>query len=393
MVHSIWSSARGTAGCMPGIMPAARIPGWPVAARDQFISSAALVDLTGDDLPDVVAGSKDGFLYAWNGRGQLLPGFPVSLGALCLLISVDRRPFEGRRGWPRRRGHRCEQRHPCAAGRRPVGPDRLAEVPSGRPKQRLGGGGAMSGSSPQPPEIQGSVRASDRDRMAPPLVEGPGGRSRTMLRLVLSAILAVVIAWFMLKEAIEPHWTIRLGDLVRPGPPPVTMALGSGLAVRAYPDTRPHVGKITPLQKGLVLVQDGRGADRGGLRLRNTDRSAGRAFLRVAARRRSPCHPTTGRLSNASTSTRKTPGRNRSAGSTARSSRWAALSSPIRCRRSRHPGCLRRFHRSARQRPDLAYLANEQGARAFTLYSDSSGAQPLLRRRARHAGSMGADDR
>ena len=57
------------------------LPGWPVAAGDQFISSAALVDLTGDDLPDVVAGSKDGFLYAWNGRGEPLPGFPVSLGA------------------------------------------------------------------------------------------------------------------------------------------------------------------------------------------------------------------------------------------------------------------------------------------------------------------------
>ena len=65
------------------------------------------------------------------------------------------------------------------------------------------------------------------------------------------------MAWFLLKEAIEPHWVIRLGDLVRPGPPPVTLALDSGLVLRAYPDTRPHVGKITPLQKGLVLVQDG----------------------------------------------------------------------------------------------------------------------------------------
>ena len=55
-------------------------PGWPRPAQDQFISSAALADLDGDSLPDVVAGSKDHLLYAWNGLGVPLPGFPVDLG-------------------------------------------------------------------------------------------------------------------------------------------------------------------------------------------------------------------------------------------------------------------------------------------------------------------------
>ena len=50
-------------------------------AGDQFISSAALVDLDADGLPDVVAGSKDHKLYGWNGRGEPLPGFPFDLGA------------------------------------------------------------------------------------------------------------------------------------------------------------------------------------------------------------------------------------------------------------------------------------------------------------------------
>jgi hypothetical protein len=57
------------------------LPGWPAQAGDQFISSAALADLDGDGLPDVIAGSKDHRLYAWNGRAQPISGFPIDLGA------------------------------------------------------------------------------------------------------------------------------------------------------------------------------------------------------------------------------------------------------------------------------------------------------------------------
>ena len=69
--------------------------------------------------------------------------------------------------------------------------------------------------------------------------------------------LAVFAVWFVLKEAIEPHWSVRLAALVNPGPPPLTADLGDGLALRLYPDARPHIGKIARIQKGLVLTLDG----------------------------------------------------------------------------------------------------------------------------------------
>ena len=49
--------------------------------QDQIISSAALVDLDGDDRLDIVVGSKDGFLYGWTLEGRALAGFPRDLGA------------------------------------------------------------------------------------------------------------------------------------------------------------------------------------------------------------------------------------------------------------------------------------------------------------------------
>ena len=144
-----------------------------------------------------------------------------------------------------------------------------------------------------------------------------------ILWCILGAILAVAMAWFLLKEVIEPHWTIRLGDLVSPGPLPVTMALGNGLVLHAYSDTRPHVGKITPLQKGLVLVQDGQELIEEGYGFGTPIVVlGGRSYLsQHAGVSASPDGP---RSSNGSGSTSRIPGRNRSAGSTARSSRWAA---------------------------------------------------------------------
>lgn len=84
--------------------------------------------------------------------------------------------------------------------------------------------------------------------------QGIAARALLAAGVSLGALLAI---WFGLKEVIEPHWVIRLGDVVRPGPPPARLDLGNGLAVQLYADTRPHVGKITPVQKGLVLVKDG----------------------------------------------------------------------------------------------------------------------------------------
>jgi hypothetical protein len=44
-----------------------------------FSGSPALADLNGDGDLDVVAGSLDQHVYAWDGRGRSLPGFPVKL--------------------------------------------------------------------------------------------------------------------------------------------------------------------------------------------------------------------------------------------------------------------------------------------------------------------------
>jgi hypothetical protein len=57
------------------------LPGWPIRVGDQIISSAALVDIDGDDKLDIIVGSKDHHLYAWNMLGNPLSGFPVDLGA------------------------------------------------------------------------------------------------------------------------------------------------------------------------------------------------------------------------------------------------------------------------------------------------------------------------
>jgi hypothetical protein len=63
--------------------------------------------------------------------------------------------------------------------------------------------------------------------------------------------------WFVLKEAIEPHWTVRARAALFPSPPPASLPIGDGLELRLYEDARPHVGKIARIQKGLVLALDG----------------------------------------------------------------------------------------------------------------------------------------
>src|SRR5439155_10033615 len=46
-----------------------------------FIGSPALADLDGDGRLDVVAGSLDQHVYAWDGAGNPLPGFPAKLAS------------------------------------------------------------------------------------------------------------------------------------------------------------------------------------------------------------------------------------------------------------------------------------------------------------------------
>lgn len=47
------------------------VPGFPVTAGDTVIASPALGDVDGDGLPEVVVGSADHRVYAWNGDGSL----------------------------------------------------------------------------------------------------------------------------------------------------------------------------------------------------------------------------------------------------------------------------------------------------------------------------------
>ena len=177
----------------------------------------------------------------------------------------------------------------------------------------------------------------------------------------------------MLKEVIEPHWTIRLGDLVSPGPLPVTMALGNGLAVRVYADTRPHVGKITPLQKGTVLVQDGRELIEEGYGFGTPIVvQGGRSYLSqhadVAASPDGREIVKRFRIDVEDTWTQPFRRKYRAV---------EPLGSIVFTYTVAAPGILdvAADFTGLRATPDLVYLANEQGARAFTLYSDSSGVQ------------------
>jgi hypothetical protein len=48
------------------------LPGWPINLSGYVFSSPALADLNGDNIPEVIAGSEDGKLYAWRGDGTQL---------------------------------------------------------------------------------------------------------------------------------------------------------------------------------------------------------------------------------------------------------------------------------------------------------------------------------
>jgi hypothetical protein len=68
-----------------------------------------------------------------------------------------------------------------------------------------------------------------------------------------------LLAFFLIvKESREPYLSLFADDVLYPKPEPYALPLSPGLDVRLYTDTRPHVGKIARLQKGLVLVYDGR---------------------------------------------------------------------------------------------------------------------------------------
>lgn len=79
-----------------------------------------------------------------------------------------------------------------------------------------------------------------------------------ILKRGLLVLVVLLVLFVALRESREPYLWLFLDDLLHPKPEPYTINLSQGTAIRLYADTRPHIGKIARLQKGLVLVADGR---------------------------------------------------------------------------------------------------------------------------------------
>lgn len=56
----------------------ASLPGWPQSTGAEVNSSPTIADLDGDGSLDIIVGSGDGKVYAWDQTGRSLPGWPVS---------------------------------------------------------------------------------------------------------------------------------------------------------------------------------------------------------------------------------------------------------------------------------------------------------------------------
>ena len=84
-----------------------------------------------------------------------------------------------------------------------------------------------------------------------------GERERRVTRLLVSLLL-ISLLLAAVRERYDPFLVLFLDDVVRRKPVPLEVVLSDDVALRLYEDTRPHVGKVASLQKGLVLVVQGR---------------------------------------------------------------------------------------------------------------------------------------
>ncbi len=193
---------------------------------------------------------------------------------------------------------------------------------------------------------------------------------KTIRPLFLTTTL-LFLAWFIAKEAIEPHWTLRLGALLRPGPPPHELVLADGLTLRAYSDTRPHVGKVASLQKGLVLVQDGE-------ELIEEGYGFGKPIVIYQGRAFSSQHATVRALPHEQRLVKQFDIDVEDTWTELFRRKYrpvAPLGSIVFTYTVTAPGVLDIAvdFSGLEVAPELVYLPNEQGARYFTLYSDSEG--------------------
>lgn len=69
--------------------------------------------------------------------------------------------------------------------------------------------------------------------------------------------LLLLTGLLLVRELYAPRLTLIVWDALR-GSEPLTVPLDETVMLRLYDDTRPHVGKIAALQKGLAMVVDGR---------------------------------------------------------------------------------------------------------------------------------------
>ena len=67
-----------------------------------------------------------------------------------------------------------------------------------------------------------------------------------------------IILPILVKEFAQPGLSLDLLTLIRSSPGPFTGKLSGGFETKIFSDTRPHVGRIALLQKGLVLYFAGK---------------------------------------------------------------------------------------------------------------------------------------
>lgn len=64
------------------------LPGWPQPVYGDAFAPAAVADLDGDGLSEVVAVTNLGMVYLWDRGGNLLPGWPVSAGSVRIMAGA-----------------------------------------------------------------------------------------------------------------------------------------------------------------------------------------------------------------------------------------------------------------------------------------------------------------